>query len=136
MARFPLTLSFPDSANPGHFFANGTANGATLPQHYVNYLLLFKQLPDFDKNITGMLFGQGNVSIYLRKTGFIADLNGDAEIEQGLHLCRAEDEKWARVASQRISGQVTGHEQVIASANRAVANVYDGVYIECIGYGH
>jgi hypothetical protein len=82
-------LSFPDSANPGHFFTNGTANGAwyaTLPQHYVNYLLLFKQLPDFDKNITGMLFSQGNVSIYLLKTGFIADLNGDAEIEQGLYV--------------------------------------------------
>lgn len=78
-------VSFPDGADPAHFFASGKAEGAwhaTLPDHYVQYLKQFQQgIPQFNQNITGMLFGQGNTSIYLLKTGFIADLNGEAEKE-------------------------------------------------------
>ncbi|KAJ7818328.1 hypothetical protein B0H14DRAFT_2601364 [Mycena olivaceomarginata] len=195
--RHLFPLAYNTSSLTIHFNANLEKRcepGTFLHQWYGKWRM--QQLPDFDKNITGMLFGQGNVSIYLLKTGFIADLNGDAEIEQvcikmdgwcnergsisssnssarataqfvrngtfprtstrSSRSCPALrpaqpdemlDEKWAQVASQRIvcqvscfflqldcSGQVAAHEQVIANANRAVANVYDGVYVECIGY--
>ncbi|KAJ7456126.1 hypothetical protein FB451DRAFT_617113 [Mycena latifolia] len=204
-------IAFPDDT-PGdaeaRFFVAGKDAGAwfgSMPAYYLQYLNHFQNaMPEVGNSITGMLFGQGNISIYLLSTGYIADLDGDAEaddhllnkacaemdgkewcIERGSTLCfydsryfflkfrrpgtdavhmkwnlppavgakladlrqiaeqpeerlaiKAEEEMWARVATQRINAQVASHEQVIASANRALANVFGGVYVERIGYGH
>lgn len=75
-------MSFPDSDNRGHYFIKGRPQGkwtAELPDYFAQRLSqLQRKLPDFDANITGMLFGKGKTNICLFQNGFSADL--DVEI--------------------------------------------------------
>ncbi|KAF7334943.1 hypothetical protein MVEN_02244000 [Mycena venus] len=74
-------VSFPDSGEPGQFFVSGKTQGAwncVLPDHYIqNLTKLQREEPNFDTEITGVLFGKGKTNIMLFRSGFIADFDGD-----------------------------------------------------------
>ncbi|KAJ7108979.1 hypothetical protein C8R43DRAFT_1043404 [Mycena crocata] len=69
-------LTFPDSADPTHFFARGRSSAqwtALLPHaHIAQIKALQVAMPDFEDALTGMLFGQGETSIVLFNNGFEA----------------------------------------------------------------
>ncbi|KAJ6557000.1 hypothetical protein DFH09DRAFT_1365431 [Mycena vulgaris] len=57
---------------------------ATLPDYFVkNLALLQREVPAVANSLTGMLFGKENINIYLYPTGFLADLDGEAEADNG-----------------------------------------------------
>ncbi|KAF8205270.1 hypothetical protein K438DRAFT_1715679 [Mycena galopus ATCC 62051] len=74
-------VSFPDSDNPGHFFAKGKNRGAwnaLLDNYFVQKINATKaQVRDFDAGVTGMLFGRGKTYILMFQVGFLADLDKD-----------------------------------------------------------
>ncbi|KAJ6552688.1 hypothetical protein DFH09DRAFT_589590 [Mycena vulgaris] len=81
-------VSFPDSPNPGHYFVKGEIKGswsAVLPDYFIQRLSTMQHtMPNFNMNITGMLFGKGKTNICLFAGGFGADLD-DSEVASPDH---------------------------------------------------
>ncbi|KAJ6626251.1 hypothetical protein B0H10DRAFT_2430024 [Mycena sp. CBHHK59/15] len=93
-------VSFPDDADPSHYFVKGKNEGAwsaNLAMYFIEGLTELKQgIPNFDQNIMGILFGQGKTHIYLFKGAFGAILDGDAEAKDHPlnKVCQEFDEGW------------------------------------------
>ncbi|KAJ7362307.1 hypothetical protein DFH08DRAFT_840677 [Mycena albidolilacea] len=74
-------ITFPDSTEIDHFFVGGKARGAwscKLADHFTQGLTrLQRETPNFDTEITGVLFGKGKTHILLARTGFVPDFDED-----------------------------------------------------------
>ncbi|KAJ7118361.1 hypothetical protein C8R44DRAFT_878957 [Mycena epipterygia] len=74
-------ISFPDSEESSQYFVKGKKNGnwnAVLPDYFIQQLSTKQRtVPNFDTDLTGILFGQGKTHICLLTTGF--DAHFDAE---------------------------------------------------------
>ncbi|KAJ7858360.1 hypothetical protein B0H14DRAFT_3447280 [Mycena olivaceomarginata] len=76
-------ISFPDNEDPAHYFVKGKGEGewsGWLDDYFVAKLNKAKtEIPNFNTNLTGILFGKGKTFITMFKDGFTADLD-DEEI--------------------------------------------------------
>ncbi|KAJ7254585.1 hypothetical protein C8J57DRAFT_1347268 [Mycena rebaudengoi] len=78
-------VTFPNSPDRSHFFVAGKTQGAwnaVLPDYHVQKLLeLQGQLPEFDRAVTGVLYGKGKTNITLFRGGFAADFDDEINSE-------------------------------------------------------
>lgn len=74
-------VSFSDEPNAG-YFVNGKGEGvwnAVLDDWFVQKLgEMQREIPNFDRGLTGILFGKGRNHICLFKGGFVANLEDEA----------------------------------------------------------
>jgi hypothetical protein len=79
-------VTFPNSPDRSHFFVAGKTQGAwnaVLPDYHVQKLLeLQGQLPEFDRAVTGVLYGKGKTNITLFRGGFAADFDDEINSEE------------------------------------------------------
>ncbi|KAJ6559446.1 hypothetical protein DFH09DRAFT_1161614 [Mycena vulgaris] len=94
-------ITFLDVAKSGAFFAKGPGAGewrGTLPSRVIKTLSdLQRDAPAIANDVTGVLFGKGDTSIYLTSTAFFTDLDGEAGADDHPlnKVCREFDEGWS-----------------------------------------
>ncbi|KAJ6566029.1 hypothetical protein B0H19DRAFT_1066383 [Mycena capillaripes] len=74
-------VSFPDNEDPAHHFVKGRGQSqwsGWLDDYFIAKLLKAqKEVPNFDADLTGILFGKGKTFIIMSRTGFTAYLDDD-----------------------------------------------------------
>ncbi|KAF7349960.1 hypothetical protein MVEN_01297100 [Mycena venus] len=74
-------VSFPGNEDPAHYFVKGRGQSqwsGYLDDYFIAKLLKAqKEVPNFDADLTGILFGKGKTFIIMSKTGFTAHLDDD-----------------------------------------------------------
>ncbi|KAJ7360694.1 hypothetical protein DFH08DRAFT_800142 [Mycena albidolilacea] len=142
MARFPLTLSrsLISSADPGQSFANGKCQHIP-PQDGFHYRPKWRRGGGLNKRWTVGALSAALLCAFTIHYFFLKfKCPGDSTIRRKRnlpsHVWHAKLEELTGIAAGQmrcLNGQVAAHEQVIASANRVLANVFGGVYVERIG---
>ncbi|KAJ7453383.1 hypothetical protein FB451DRAFT_1281076 [Mycena latifolia] len=76
-------VSFPDDPDSAHWFVKGKTQGmwsAILEDYFIQRLnQLQREVPNFDRGITGILFGKGKTHICLFRAGFLAYFDEDED---------------------------------------------------------